>query len=237
MELDLRKLIVILLEKWWIIVLSVILCSSVTFGIFRFMVDPVYTASTTLYVFNSEDRTSGSLTSSDLTVARSMVTTYVVLLKSDSVLSEVARQTNLGYTGAQIKDMISASSENNTEVIKVMVENTNPEHAQEIANTLLTVGTEKIVKVMKAGSVEVIDEAKLPIKPSSPNVLLNTVIGALLGLMISVMGILLVEMFDTTIKSEEDIKEMFNIPIVGVIPTIPVSASKNCLLYTSPSPR
>ncbi|HZW48810.1 MAG TPA: Wzz/FepE/Etk N-terminal domain-containing protein [Bacillota bacterium] len=226
MELDLRKLIVILLEKWWIIVLSVILCSSVTFGIFRFMVDPVYTASTTLYVFNSEDRTSGSLTSSDLTVARSMVTTYVVLLKSDSVLSEVARQTNLGYTGAQIKDMISASSENNTEVIKVMVENTNPEHAQEIANTLLTVGTEKIVKVMKAGSVEVIDEAKLPIKPSSPNVLLNTVIGALLGLMISVMGILLVEMFDTTIKSEEDIKEMFNIPIVGVIPTIPVSASE-----------
>jgi len=225
MELDLRKLIVILLEKWWIIVLSVILCSSVTFGIFRFMVDPVYTASTTLYVFNSEDRTSGSLTSSDLTVARSMVTTYVVLLKSDSVLSEVARQTNLGYTDAQIKDMISASSENNTEVIKVMVENTNPEHAQEIANTLLTVGTEKIVKVMKAGSVEVIDEAKLPTKPSSPNLLLNTVIGALLGLMISVMGILLVEMFDTTIKSEEDIKEMFNIPIVGVIPTIPVNAS------------
>lgn len=226
MELDLRKLIVILLEKWWIIVLSVILCSSVTFGIFRFMVDPVYTASTTLYVFNSEDRTSGSLTSSDLTVARSMVTTYVVLLKSDSVLSEVARQTNLGYTTTQIKDMISASSENNTEVIKVMVENTNPEHAQEIANTLLTVGTEKIVKVMKAGSVEVIDEAKLPTTPSGPNVLLNTVIGALLGLMISVMGILLVEMFDTTIKSEEDIKEMFNIPVVGVIPTIPVNASE-----------
>lgn len=226
MELDLRKLIVILLEKWWIIVLSVILCSSVTFGIFRFMVDPVYTASTTLYVFNSEDRTSGSLTSSDLTVARSMVTTYVVLLKSDSVLSEVARQTNLGYTDAQIKDMISASSENNTEVIKVMVENTNPEHAQEIANTLLTVGAEKIVMVMKAGAVEVIDEAKLPTKPSSPNVLLNTVIGALLGLMISVMGILLVEMFDTTIKSEEDIKEMFNIPVVGVIPTIPVNASE-----------
>ena len=226
MELDLRKLIAILLEKWWIILLSVILCASVTFGVFRFMVAPVYTTSTTLYVYNTENRTTGSLTTGDLTVARNMVTTYVVLLKSDSVLSEVAKQTNLGYTAAQIKAMISASSENNTEVIKVMVENTNPEHARVIANTLLAVGAEKIVKVMKAGSVEVIDEAKLPTVPSGPNVMLNSIIGALLGLMVSVMGILLIEMFDTTIKSEEDLKEMFNIPVVGVIPTIPANASE-----------
>ncbi|MCE5196220.1 MAG: capsular biosynthesis protein [Negativicutes bacterium] len=225
MELDLRKLIAILLEKWWIVLLSVIVGASVAFAVFRFWVDPVYTTSTTLYVYNSENRTTGALTTGDLTVARNMVSTYVVLLKSDSVLSEVARQTNLGYSAAQIKAMISASSENNTEVIKVMVENTNPEHAQIIANTLLAVGAEKIVKVMKAGSVEVIDEAKLPTIPSGPNVMLNTIIGALLGLMISVMGILLLEMFDTTIKSEEDIKEMFDIPVVGVIPTIPANTS------------
>ena len=148
-----------------------------------------------------------------------MVSTYVVLLKSDSVLNEVARITDFGYTPAQIRKMIKASAENNTEVMKVTVENTNPVHAQVLTNTLIDVGAEKIVKVMKAGSVEIIDSAKLPIKPSGPNILLNTVIGAMLGAMLSVMAVLLLEMYDTKIKSEDDLKELFKVPILGVIPS------------------
>ena len=226
MELDLRKLIVILWEKWWIITLSIVVAAVITFGFFFFFVDPVYTSESTMYVYNSETRTTGSITTGDLTVARNMVSTYVVLLKSDSVLSEVARITNFGYTPLQIKGMIKASAENNTEVMRVTVENTDPVHAQAIANTLLDVGAEKIVNVMKAGSVEIIDSAKLPTAPSGPNILLNTVIGAMLGLMISVMVILLLEMFDTKVKSEEDLKELFNIPILGVIPSFSPGSSR-----------
>lgn len=219
MELDIRKLFIILLEKWWIILLSIVAVATVTFSVFFFFVDPVYTSESTLYVYNSESRPTNSLTSGDLTVARNMVSTYVVLLKSDSVLNEVARITNFGYTPAQIRKMIKASAENNTEVMKVTVENTNPVHAQVLTNTLIDVGAEKIVKVMKAGSVEIIDSAKLPIKPSGPNILLNTVIGAMLGAMLSVMAVLLLEMYDTKIKSEDDLKELFKVPILGVIPS------------------
>lgn len=226
MELDLRKLIMILLEKWWIIAVSIIMAAVMTFGFFFFFVDPVYTSEATLYVYNSDTRTSGAITTGELTVARNMVSTYVVLLKSDSVLGEVARITNFGYTPQQIKGMIKASAENNTEVMRVTVENTNPVHAQAITNTLLDIGSEKIVNVMKAGSVEIIDSAKLPTKPSGPNIVLNTVIGAMLGFMISVMAILLLEMFDTKIKSEEDIKELFSIPILGVIPGFSPSSTR-----------
>jgi len=221
MELDLKKLFEILLRRWWIICLAFISGITSAFLITRLFIDPVYSAKATLYVYNSENRQqSSTITSSDLSVSKTLVDTYIVILKSDAVLNEVSKQCDLGYSAEEIRRMISASSVNNTEVFQVTVENKNPHHAQIITNTLIEVAPPQIIRVVHGGSVEVIDSATLPTAPSSPNVLLNTVIGGFLGLMLSVMGAILFEMLDTRIKSEEDLTEIYNIPVIGVIPSI-----------------
>lgn len=226
MELDLRKLLEILLRRWWIICASLVVGTISAFLITYFLIDPIYSAKATLYVYNSENRLNTStITSSDISVSKTLVDTYIVILKSDVVLNEVAKESNLGYSANEIRNMISASSVNNTEVFQVTIENKDPIHAQIIANTLVDLAPPQIIRVVHGGSVEVIDNAILPTSPSSPNIMLNTVIGALFGLVLSVMGALLFEMLDTRIKTEGDLTELFTIPVIGVIPSIDVKES------------
>ena len=221
MELDLEKLIDILLRRWWIIVVSLIVAAISTLLVSTFLIAPVYSAQATLYVNNSENRqATATITSSDISVSKTLVDTYIVILKSDAVLNDVANQCKLGYTAEEIRPMISASSVNNTEIFQVTVENENPKHAQIIANTLIEVGPSQIIRVVKAGSVEVIDSAIVPTEPSSPNILLNTVVGGLFGLILSIMCVLLFEMLDTRIKTEEDLTDLFTVPVIGVIPSV-----------------
>lgn len=221
MELDLKKLIEILLRRWWVIILALAAGTLAAFLITIFFIKPVYSATATLYVYNSDNRQSSStITSSDISVSKTLVDTYIVILKSDIVLREVAEQCSLGYSADNIRRMISASSVNNTEVFQVTVENQSARHAQIIANTLIEVAPPQIIRVVHGGAVEVIDNATLPAEPSSPNMPLNTVVGGLFGLILAVMSVLLYEMLDTRIKTEDDLSELFNIPVIGVIPSI-----------------
>lgn len=219
MEIDLRKLITILLQRWWIILSALVFGALISFLITYVFIDPIYSAKTTLYVYNRDQRES-TITTSDITVSKTLVDTYIIILKSDAVLSDVAQEVGLGYTAAQIRKMITADAVNNTEIFEIVVNNTDPYHAQRIANALVEVGPPEIIRVVQAGQVEVIDHAVLPAAPSSPNVTQNTVIGGLLGIFLAVMGALVYEMLDTRIRSEADLTEQFNVPIIGVIPFI-----------------
>lgn len=218
-ELDLRKLIHILLTRWWVIVSTLFLGALSAFLITFFLIEPVYSAKATLYVYNTDKRDS-TITTSDISVSKTLVDTYIIILKSDAVLRDVAEEVDLGYSAEQIRKMINANSVNNTEIFQVVVNNTNPEHAQIIANTLVEIGPPEIIRVVQAGSVEVIDYAVLPTEPSSPSLTRNTAVGALLGVVLSVMAVLVFEMLDTRIKTEDDLTEQFNVPVIGVIPFI-----------------
>ncbi len=218
-EIDLRKLIGILLHRWWIIVVAFVLSALLAFIVSYFVIEPVYSAKATLYVYNRDQRDS-NITTSDISVSKTLVNTYIIILKSDAVLENVAREVNYGYSAAQIREMISANAINNTEVFELVVNNTNPKHAEVIANTIIEVGSSEIIRVVQAGKVEVIDYASLPTKPSSPNIRNNTVIGAVLGVMLAIGGVLLFEMLDTRIKNEEDLTTNYKYPIIGVIPFI-----------------
>ena len=220
MDLDLKRLLEILWRKMWLIILCFLIGGAAAGSITKFLITPIYSSSATMYVNNTNNRGTNPISTSDITASQQLVDTYIVIMKSDAVLQAVAEKSGLGYTANQIRSMISANSENGTEVFRLVVENANPEHAQIIANTIAEIAPQEIIRVVKAGSVEVIDYAKLPTAPSSPNLPMNIVIGCLLGLIIAVGIALVHELFDTTIKSEKDLTDAFQIPIIGKIPVL-----------------
>ncbi len=219
MELDIRKTISILLSKFWLIV-SVTIIGGVLFFVFNsFFVTPMYTSEAVLYVTNMSDRKTSIVTSNDVMVSKELVSTAIVIMNSRTVLDKVAEQSGLGYTGSQIKRMLSAGAVSSTEVFKIQVTNADPEKAKIIADTLLEVAPREIERVITAGSITIIDYATLPLSPSSPNVFRNTVIGAFLCMLITMALIVLFEAFDTRIRSEFDIVDNFEFPIIGVVPS------------------
>jgi len=219
-ELDLRQLFRILLRKWWLILFLLIISGGGAYAISRYVIVPMYSASVSMYVYNEESRSSDAITSSDLATSQKLVSTYIVILTSNSVLDSVSRELGGKYSTRQIREMLAASSINDTEAFRITITHQSPSTAQLIANTIAQVAPEEIIRVVKAGAVEVIDYASLPVEPSSPNIPRNTALGALIGLVLAMLIAVLAAMADTAVRSEEDLTAAFTLPVLGVIPSL-----------------
>lgn len=226
MEISLLEIVTILWQKAWVIALSIILGGSLGFGVSRYMIDPTYTSRMSMYVNNNTERVESQLNINDINASQKLVATYIEILKSDIVLSKVIEEMNLPYSNQTLREMIAANALNSTEILEVKVTSKDPEEAAGIANTLAKLAPPEIIRVVQAGGVQLIDEAVVNPHPVAPNIQLNTVIGALLGAVLACLGILVAAMLDTRVKSEEDLRKQYEIPVLGVIPDI-VEAIKN----------
>src|SRR5690606_13424478 len=76
----------------------------------------------------------------------------------------------------------------------------------------------RIAEAMRTSNVAVIDPAVPPTRPVSPRPMLNMALALFLGLFAGVAGALLLEFFDTTVKTPEEIGPLLGLPVLGRIP-------------------
>lgn len=237
-SLTVEEIIGIILKKLWVILISFILCGALSYTYTTFFISPVYVSRGTLYINNksnvitnpniNSDNNNNNLNASDLSVALKLVDTYSVILKSNRFMEIVSEKVNLPYTYEQIKNMVSLKGVNETEVLAVSVSAGDPDHANKIAQAILENSKSEITRVVEAGSVKIIDDASMPETPSSPNKKSNTLIGMILGIVISVGILLLIKILDISVKDEVDLETHYNIPVVGSIPNLDhINSSSN----------
>ncbi|MEG0712664.1 MAG: Wzz/FepE/Etk N-terminal domain-containing protein [Niameybacter sp.] len=219
-EISLQEIFMILWSKVVIIVLCTVIGGIAAFGVSNYVIDPTFTSRVSMYVNNNPNAETTVANINDINTSQKLVSTYIEILKSDNVLSKVCEATGLEYTAADVRKMMSASAVNGTEIFEVKVTAKDSEEAALIANTIAELAPEEIIRVVKAGSVELIDQAVPAEGPSSPNVLLNTLIGFMLGGVLSVLGVLVAAMLDNRVKDEEDLKKYYDMPILGAIPDL-----------------
>lgn len=219
MEIDLRDLLLMLWNRIWTIALCAISGGLLAFFITFFFISPLYTASVSMYVSNNDNRSNSTITTSDLSASQSLVSTYIVVLKSDTLLTKVADKLNDKYSVEDLRKMLTAESIDGTEAFKVSVTNKDPKMAQKISNYIADVAPDEIIRVVKAGNVEVIDRAKLPDKAEWP-LARNIAIGSLLGIFLSATVIVIFNIMDITIRTAEDLTKYYELPVLGEIPTI-----------------
>ena len=85
--------------------------------------------------------------------------------------------------------MITTETPTDTRIMSISVTDDDPKEAKQIADTLRKAVSVQITEIMNADSVNTVEEGNLPTSPSSPNVKKNMMLGALLGLVIS-MGLI-----------------------------------------------
>lgn len=214
-EISLKELFICIWEKIWVIILSTLIFGVVAYFITIYLITPQYQSSVTLYVNNKTEGT-GALTSSDVTAAKSLVSTYITIIESNSVIDEVVRQAGFDSTSEQIRKMISAKSINNTEVFEVSITGPSAQNNAVIANLIADIAPEKISEIVEGSSVKIIDRAQVSFIPVSPKMSKNVAIACMLGLLLSSMLIVLIHMFDTTIRNESDIKAFCTLPVLGI---------------------
>lgn len=224
-EIDLLELFTVFLQKWWIIILSAVGTGIVAFLFTYLFIVPTYSANVLMYVNNSSvsiGSASVSITSGDILAAKTLVSTYGVVLNTRLTLEEVIEKTGIDYTYEELKEMITSQAVNNTEVFSVTVESHDPEEACLIANTIADVLPQKIAKVVEGSSVRVVDLAVVPTHRSSPSYSRSIVIGMLLGIIASAGVICLGYVFNDKLMSEQWLLENWKdeIPLLSVIPDV-----------------
>ncbi len=219
-EINISEVLDLVLRRLWIIVVCVAISTVIAFCYSTFLVEPTYTSTGTLYVRNVEEVKDDRVDLNEINTSQRLVNTYIEILRSDTFTGIISKDVNLGYNASQIKSMLSMRSLNGTEILQISVNSTVPDHAAIIVNSILKNADDEIIRIVKAGSVEIIDTGKIPLQPASPNIPLNTISGAFIGAIISVLIIVLIHIMDVSVRGEEDMAERYEIPVLGVIPTI-----------------
>lgn len=220
-EIDLVRLGKALWKRFWIIAVSCVLCAMIVLLFTTLFVTPKYSSSAKFYVNNSAvsvGEVALNISSGDLSASKTLVNTYIVILQSRSCLTDVIDYAELDYTPDQLRNMISSTAVGDTAVFEVTVTGTNAQETEVIANAIAHILPNKITSVVEGTSAKIVDYAITPTVPSSPNKTLNTMLGFLFGLVASVGVIVLVEIFDNTIRTEEDITESCDYPILAAVP-------------------
>jgi len=216
------KEVLFILKKRMKLILSLFLVAILLSGIISvFVLDKVYQANTTLMVGRPKDYVSdANIQYNELLLNQKLVSTYGELIKTRAVAEEVIDNLNLDLSYEQYKAKVNVSLVKDTELIQIIVKDTDPSVARVIADETANVFMDKVQEIMKVDNVHVIDKAEIPTKPVSPNITLNIAIAAVLGLMIGVFLSFLLEFLDNTIKTPEDVEKYLNLPVLGSIPKV-----------------
>lgn len=220
-EIDMRRVIAAVLHKSWLVVLVSIVSAAVLFLLMYFCVTPQYQSTAMFYVNNgsmSIGEASVSISSGDITAAKSLVDSYIVILKTRTTLNDVIDYAGINRSYGELKGMISASSVNSTEIFQVVVTSPDPLEAERIANAIAYILPNRISSIIEGTSAQIVDSAVAASAPSSPSYVQNTMIGMLLGFVLSIAAIVLHEIFDVTIRTEEDIMQSCAHPILSAVP-------------------
>ncbi|CEQ31470.1 Cps19aC [[Clostridium] sordellii] len=216
--IDLKEYFLIIKKKAWIIALITSMAMLASGIISFFVLSPVYQTKTTLIVNSDKAPGTDVITGDQISVSQKLAVTYGEIIKSKTVLDEVANQLKIKGGYQNIEKKLTVSPVADTQILEISVEDTNPQRAADIANTIPTAFTKEVKRITKANNVEVIDKAIVPKSPIKPNKIMNIMISAILGIMASLFVIFLLEYMDNKIKSPQDIEKHLGLPLLGVIP-------------------
>ena len=221
-EIDLMRLLSAIWHRAWIIALVAVVCAAAALGITKFFITPMYQAEAMLYINNNKTSDqSNTVSAADITASQSLAETYMAILDSRTVLSEVIQNTGSSCSTKELQENLSASVVNSTELLKITITDPDPKTATLLANETVAVSSQTMMETVSACTVKIVDYAAEPEKPSSPNAVRNTALGFLIGLLLSMAVVVLLDLTNTVIRSEKDLNAQFEgVPVLGVIPDL-----------------
>jgi capsular polysaccharide biosynthesis protein len=215
--MTLLELFRLLKKHLQIVVLLPIACALVV-GLYSVIfVRNQYTATSSMYVLAQNDSSNSNSLYSDLNASQMLTNDVAKLLKSDRIVNQVGSEVGIeelkGYS-------VSVTSETTSRVITLSVTGPDPQTAADIVNKMIEDVSGVAQSVMNVESVNPVDMAQAPEKPSGPNRLLYTLVAFVAGLFAAIAIVVVSDMLNTKVRGSEDLEELVDVPIIGRIPNV-----------------
>lgn len=216
-EIDLKELFnMFWSKKIWIIIVTILF--AIIGGFYtKYMTTPDYKSTATLVLTKNDS--GGTITQSEISLNQQLVATYTELIKTKNILGKVIK--NLGYEDMNEQDLkanIEVKLVTSTQLIEISVKNADPKKAKELTNETANVFIAKAKDIYKLENIHIVDEAKEATNPYNINHKKDIIMFTIIGLILSVGCIFVVSLFDTSIKSSEEVEKRLGLTVLASIP-------------------
>jgi capsular polysaccharide biosynthesis protein len=235
--IDLNQLMGIIRLNYKLLLLWTVVMGVIGFAVAKFVVIPKYTATTEILVNQKHGNSDGQAYNTQqadvqiINTYKDIITNKVILNQTSDELnnSSVAREYGRNYNVpvSQLKQDIKISNQQNSQVFSVAVTTNDANKSAAAANTIASVFKTRIKKIMRVNNVTIVSRATVPSAPSFPNVKIFTLAGAILGLLISFVYLLIKELMDTTVNTDEFMTDELGLTNLGHIDHIHLDQQDN----------
>lgn len=216
-EIDLREVFILIKNNIALILVATIVFGIAGFFVTKYLITPQYEASVNMIVNTKQENTS-AVSNDNITSAKNLVSTYAIIIKSNTVLNQVIDNLGLDIDYDTLQKKVTVTAVNDTQVMRVAVKDPDPYLAARIVRSISRVSPDVIVDSVEAGSCKVISQVDEPKTPVSPSITKNTSVAAILGLVISIAIVFVKYFFSNYIVDGDDVQKYLGIPVLGVIP-------------------
>lgn len=218
MEIDLLELLMVMKKHLAAILLAGIVGLVIMFAYTSFLVTPLYSASSMMYVMPDNSNSMNSSTLSDMQVGQQLTSDYSSMIKSRSFMEDVIKKLNLTIDYQQLLGKVEVTNPTSSRILQVTVNDPNPQTAADIANEMASVAESKLKEITGMQAIKIYEEAAVPDRPSSPSLKKNCALGLLAGLVLAMAVITILYLLDDTIKTEDDIEKYLGMTTLAVLP-------------------
>ena len=223
-EIDLLQLWNAVRHRIWLVLLAGSIVADIAFAITKFLITPMYSSSATMLVVTKET-TLSSL--ADLQLGSQLTNDYEIMITSRPVLQEAIEELGLEISYKRLRNMITISNPNDSRMLIISTLQADPELAKNVVDTVAEISSEYIAEKMEVTAPKIIEEGEVPIFQSSPNLLRNTAIGGMLGILAAVFLICVAVILNDSIQTEDDIERYLQLPVLAVVPDKSGSSRKS----------
>ena len=213
--IDLLELFFTLLSHWKLILVVIIFCGGIAGLYNKYMVKPSYQAKAQIYITNTDQM----INIQNVQLSAALTVDYEEILRSFTVLQKVIDAMELDMSYEELSSMITITNPNDSHILKIYVLTGDPRLSIDIANTILKYGIDQIYRIVGNDEPTIIDSA---VEKTTKIVKTSTAKAGLMGAMIGgvlVCGVLVLQfLLDMTFKTEDEIENYMNLPVIAVIP-------------------
>lgn len=218
--MELSDYISALRRRWLLIIALGLIGGVIAFGMAQ-DTPRMYKSTTSVFVSTQRGDTTTELVQGS-TFAQNLIQSYAKLAVMPSVLEPVITKLHLGTTPAGLAKSISADTPLNTVLINITVSNSSPARAAEIANAVaasLSITAQRLAPKDSQGipaiTMQQVAEAQPALYPFSPNTKFMVATGILSGLFIGIVYSLALQILNTRLRRESDLRGITKLPLIG----------------------
>lgn len=218
-EVELKDIIKILLKKWWLIVLFTIIGFGTAYFLTDRFVTPIYEAKTVLFI-GKEDASLGNVGISlgQINADSQLIIDYKQIALTRLVIDEVIKNLKLDMSYNQLRSNVVIETVQDSRLFTVGFMYPDPKIAKVVSDELAKQLSVAALEIVGVENIRILDQAQVPQSPISPNKTQNAMIGGILGLILALFIIIMMFIFDDTVKNEEDIENLIGASVLGNIP-------------------